>query len=319
MDSREGSERCDDGGGNAYAGAMTDWDLKKLRILRALDECGTVTAAAARLSMTPSAVSQQLSLLSRQLGAPMLEPYGRRVRLTSAARLVLRHADRVFGQLEQAEAELAGYLHGEAGEVRIGAFATAITGLVVPAVARLRESAPRLVVRLVEAEAAEAFELLACGEVDLSVSLSVRGSVAEDPRLVQIPLLDDPLDVALPVGHPLATAAGPRLAQLADDPWIFGGSGPWREITLGACADAGFVPERAHTAADWAAILAMVGAGLGVALVPRLLSRAGESPGVVVRALPADLPSRRVVAAVRVGTEQAPPLRRVLAEIVKSK
>ncbi|MDH6112089.1 DNA-binding transcriptional LysR family regulator [Kitasatospora sp. MAP12-15] len=294
---------------------MTEWDLKKLRILRALDEYGTVTAAAGRLNLTPSAVSQQLAVLSRQLGAPMLEPYGRRVRLTSAARLVLRHADRVFGQLEQAEAELAGYLHGEAGEVRIGAFATAITGLVVPAVARLRESAPRLSVRLVEAEAAEAFGLLACGEVDLSVSLSVRGSAAEDPRFVQVPLLDDPLDVALPVGHPLARAAAARLADLADDPWIFGGSGPWRDITLGACADAGFVPERAHTAADWAAILAMVGAGLGVALVPRLLSRAGESAGVVVRALPADLPSRRVVAAVRAGAERTPPLRRVLAEL----
>lgn len=297
---------------------MTEWDLKKLRVLRALDEYGTVTAAAGRLNLTPSAVSQQLAVLSRQLGVPMLEPYGRRVRLTSAARLVLRHADRVFGQLEQAEAELAGYLHGEAGEVRIGAFATAITGLVVPAVARLRERAPRLSVRLVEAEAAEAFELLACGEVDLSVSLSVRGSAAEDPRFVQVPLLEDPLDVALPAGHPLAAAGAARLSQLADDPWIFGGSGPWRDITLGACADAGFVPERAHTAADWAAILAMVGAGLGVALVPRLLSRAGESAGVVVRALPADLPARRVVAAVRAGAEQAPPLRRVLAELTMS-
>ncbi len=296
---------------------MTDWDLKKLRILQVLDECGTVTAAAARLCLTPSAVSQQLSVLARQLGAPMLEPYGRRVRLTPAARLVLRHADRVFGQLELAEAELAGYLHGEAGEVRVAAFATALTGLVIPAVVRLRSAAPGLTVRLVEAEAAEAFGLLAAGEVDLSVSLSVRGSTAADPRFVQVGVLDDPLDLALPAGHPLATAERPRLAQLADAPWIFGGHGPWREITLGACADAGFVPERAHTAADWSAILAMVGAGLGVALLPRLRATAAGA-GVVVRALPADLPSRRVVAAVRAGTEDAPPLRRVLAEIVKS-
>ncbi|MCX4747886.1 LysR family transcriptional regulator [Kitasatospora sp. NBC_01287] len=300
---------------------MTDWDLKKLRVLRALHECGTVTAAGARLNLTPSAVSQQLAALARQVGAPMVEPYGRRVRLTAAARLVLRHADRVFGQLEQAEAELAGYLHGEAGEVRVGAFATAITALVVPAVVRLRESAPRLAVRVVEAEAAEAVALLAAGAVDVSVSLNVRGSAGEDPRFVQVPVLDDPLDVALPLEHPWARREGLRLAELADEPWIFGGSGPWRDITLGACAEAGFVPERAHTAADWAAILTMVGAGLGVALVPRLLVGAGSiqgARGVAVRTLPADLPSRRVVAAVRAGTEQAPPLRRVLSEIVRS-
>ncbi|MFI9270163.1 LysR family transcriptional regulator [Kitasatospora sp. NPDC052896] len=305
---------------------MIDWELRKLLILRALDECGTVTAAAARLNLTPSAVSQQLATLARQLGAPMLEPYGRRVRLTGAARLVLRHADRVFGQLEQAEAELAGYLHGEAGEVRVGAFATAISGLVVPAVVRLRERAPRLVVRLVEAEAAEAVELLAAGEVDLSVSLNVRGSTAADPRFTQVAVVEDPLDVALAVDHPLAGASGLRLADLADQPWIFGARGPWRDITLGACADAGFVPERAHTAADWAAILAMVGAGLGVALVPRLLAGGGAGGGVgtgggggpvAVRALPVDLPSRRVVAAVRAGTGETPPLRRVLDEIVQ--
>ncbi|GAA4858995.1 LysR family transcriptional regulator [Kitasatospora terrestris] len=123
---------------------MTDWDLRRLRVLQALDECGTVTAAAGRLHLTPSAVSQQLAALGKQLGAPMVEPDGRRVRLTSAARLLLGHAERVFGQLEQAEADLAGYLHGAAGEVRIGAFATAIGALVVPAVRRLALDAPAL-------------------------------------------------------------------------------------------------------------------------------------------------------------------------------
>lgn len=302
---------------------MTDWDLRKLRVLQALDECGTVTAAAERLCMTPSAVSQQLSALAKQLGVPMLEPYGRRVRLTGAARLVLGHAGRVFGQLERADAELAGYRHGEAGEVRVGAFATAITGLLVPAIGRLREEAPQLSVRVAEAEAAEAYGLLAAGEVDLALSLAVPPPAgapragaprAGDPRFVRFPLLSDPLDVALPPGHPLAGAPGLRLADLAGEPWIYGAAGPWRDITLGACADAGFVPERAHTAADWSAILAMVAAGIGVALVPRLAS-AGRGGAAVVRALPADLPARRVVAAVRAGTEEAPPVRRVLAAL----
>ncbi|MEV6973464.1 LysR family transcriptional regulator [Kitasatospora sp. NPDC093806] len=299
---------------------MGEWDLRRLRVLRAVDECGTVTAAAERLHLSPSAVSQQLSALARQVGAPMLEPSGRKVRLTPAARLVLRHAAVVFGQLERADAELAGYLHGEAGEVRVGAFASAIGGLLVPAVSRLRAAAPGLTVRVVEAEAAEAVRLLAAGDVDLALSLAAGGSAGggqaagRAPGLVETVLLSDPLDVALPPGHPLTGAPGLRLADLAAEPWIYGAAGPWREITEEACAQAGFTPERAHTAADWTAILALVAAGLGVALVPRLAS-AGRGGGAVVRALPADLPTRRVVAVVRAGTERTPPLRRVLAEL----
>ncbi|MGW6917399.1 LysR family transcriptional regulator [Kitasatospora sp. NPDC054939] len=292
---------------------MGEWDLRRLRVLRALDECGTVTAAAERLCMSPSAVSQQLSALARQVGAPVLEPYGRRVRLTGAARLLLRHAELVFGQLERAEAELAGYLHGEAGEVRVGAFASAVGGLLVPAITALRAAAPQLAVRVVEADAAAAYRLLATGEVDLALSLAVHLPAA-DPRFRQSVLLSDPLDVALPPGHPLAGAPRLRLADLADEPWIYGADGPWREITLAACADAGFVPERAHTATDWTAILALVAAGLGVALVPRLAS-AGRPAGAVLRALPAEPPARQVVAAVRAGTEDVAPLRRVLAAL----
>ncbi|MCG7529496.1 LysR family transcriptional regulator, partial [Streptomyces sp. OfavH-34-F] len=117
---------------------MTEWDVKKLRILRTLRDRGTVTATADALLMTPSAVSQQLSNLAKQLGVPLLEAQGRRVRLTDAAHLVLRHAEAVFAQLERADAELTGYLRGEAGEVRVAAFATAVPALVVPAVQRLR-------------------------------------------------------------------------------------------------------------------------------------------------------------------------------------
>lgn len=121
---------------------MTEWDIKKLRILRTLAEQGTVTATAEALHMTPSAVSQQLTNLARQLGVALLEAQGRRVRLTDAAHLVLRHAEAVFAELERADAELAGYLAGDAGEVRIGAFSTAVPALVVPAVAALRRSHP---------------------------------------------------------------------------------------------------------------------------------------------------------------------------------
>ncbi|MBM9621565.1 LysR family transcriptional regulator [Streptomyces zhihengii] len=293
---------------------MTEWDIRKLRILRTLDERGTVTAAAETLRMTPSAVSQQLSNLSRQLGVPLLEADGRRVRLTGAARLVLRHAEEVFAQLERADAELAGYLRGETGTVRVAAFPTAVTALVVPAVLRLRAEHPGLDVRVREAEAAEAYELLSAGRADLALSLAAQAPTVRDPAFTLVPLLADPLDVALPADHPRASAEGLRLADLAGEPWIFGGSGPWSRITLTACEAAGFVPEQAHSAAGWTAILAMVEAGMGVALVPRMAA-AGRRRGVVMRVLAEDQPRRHVLAALRRGAEAAPGTARVLAAL----
>ncbi|MFH9211487.1 LysR family transcriptional regulator [Streptomyces globisporus] len=298
---------------------MTEWDVKKLRILRTLRDRGTVTATAEALLMTPSAVSQQLTNLARQLGVDLLEAQGRRVRLTDAAHLVLRHAEAVFARLERAEAELTGYLHGEAGEVRVAAFSTAVPALVVPAVRLLRaEDRPGPDVRVREAEAAQAYELLTAGEVDLALSLAAHAPTARDPRFSLFPLLVDPLDVALPVGHPLADASGLRLADLAADRWIFGGSGPWSEITTAACEAAGFVPEQAHSAAGWTAILALVEAGMGVALVPRMASREQRREGVVMRVLEADRPRRHVVAAARHGAESGPAVARVLAALTET-
>ncbi len=295
---------------------MTEWDIKKLQILRTLSERGTVTATAQALLMTPSAVSQQLTNLAKQVGVPLLEAQGRRVRLTDAAHLVLRHADAVFAQLELADAELAGYVRGEAGEVRIGAFSTAVPALVVPAVRQLREQAPGLEVRVREAEAAEAYELLAGGEVDLALSLAAHAPTARDPRFTRVPLLADPLDVALPAGHRLAERRSVRLAELSDEAWIFGGSGPWSEITTAACEAAGFVPEQAHSAAGWTAILAMVSAGMGVALVPRMA--ASTADGVVRVGIGGDRPRRHVVAAVRKGAESGPALARVLEALTEA-
>jgi DNA-binding transcriptional LysR family regulator len=278
---------------------MADWEIRKLQILRTLRERGTVTATAEALRMTPSAVSQQLANLSRQLGVELLRAQGRRVRLTDAARLVLRHAEAVFEQLERADADLAAYVHGDAGEVRVGAFSTAVPALVVPAVTALRATHPGIAVRVREAEAQEAYELLAAGDVDLALSLAAQAPTATDPRFTRVPLLADPLDVALPGDHPLARADGLRLADLAAEPWIFGGSGPWSDITRAACETAGFRPHQAHSAAGWTAILAMVEAGMGVALVPRMA--AVPRAGVAMRELRADRPVRHVVAAVRKG------------------
>jgi DNA-binding transcriptional LysR family regulator len=294
---------------------MKDWDLRKLRILRVLRDTGTVTAAAGALRMTPSAVSQQLTMLSKQIGTPVVEARGRGVRLTGAAHVLLRHAEVVFAQLERAGAELDGYATGEAGQVRIGTIATAINRLVVPAAELLRITEPAITLSVRETEAAEVFEELAAGEVDIAVSLAVDAPSARDPRFAMSALLADPLDIALPTGHPLAAVPGLRLSALSEEPWIFGIRGPWRDITLAACANAGFVPEQAHAAADWPAIFSLVAAGMGIALVPRMAIVGSWRQAVAVRPLDADRPVRRIVVAVRGGAEEAPLLRRVTAAL----
>ncbi|MCZ0972433.1 LysR substrate-binding domain-containing protein [Streptomyces albulus] len=150
----------------------------------------------------------------------------------------------------------------------------------MPAVQELRRTHPGLAVTVREAEAEAAYELLAEGSVDLALSLAAHAPTPRDPKFSRVSLLADPLDVALPAGHPLAAEPGLRLADLAGEPWIFGSSGPWSQITTTACENAGFVLEQAHSAADWSAIWAMVAAGMGVALVPRMAMAGGlRAPG----------------------------------------
>ncbi len=291
---------------------MVDLDVRKLRVLRELDERGTVGAVARALHLTPSAVSQQLAALSRETGVPLLEPAGRRVRLTGAARVLLRHAHEIFVQLEHVQSALAAYADGEVGEVRIAGFTTAHTGLVLPAVSRLRDSTPGLRLRLVEAEPDRAFALLVRGDVELVLALEAeRVPATTDSRFHRVPLLVDRLDVALPAGHRLAHARQVRLIELAQEPWIFGSDGACREIMLAACAAAGFTPEPAHALFEWSAVLAAVGLNLGVAMVPRLACPVSRDD-VVIRTLDADRPARHVFAAVRQGSQVAPHLATVL-------
>src|ERR671917_1143306 len=137
-------------------------DLRRLHVLRMLDEHGTVTAAAAALFLTPSAVSQQIRLLGRDIGVELLERVGRGVRLTPAARLLLGHTDRLYADWERVLAEVAAAPAG--GALRLCAFPTALAALVAPAAAELRGTTD---VELTEAGNAECFALLLAGGADI--------------------------------------------------------------------------------------------------------------------------------------------------------
>jgi DNA-binding transcriptional LysR family regulator len=290
-------------------------DLRRLRALRELSDRGTIAATADALHLTPSAVSQQLAVLEREVGQPLLEPNGRTVRLTPAATAVLAHADALFSEVERMDATLAALAGGAVGDVRTGAFSTAIRGLVVPVVAMLRERSPglRLVVR--DLEAPEVFDAIALGDLDVGISMDHSSAPSrDDERFARFDLMRDILDVALPAEHPLACREI-ELRDLADEDWIVPPDG-WscEDVIRVSCAAAGFSPRVAHRSHDWTAIMAMVGAGLGVAVVPRLAQDAPPE-GVVIRRLEGEPAARHLFVTCRRGAEEHPAVGAVIDAI----
>jgi DNA-binding transcriptional LysR family regulator len=210
-------------------------------------------------------------------------------------------------------AELAG---GERGRVRIGAFSTAIRGLIVPAVGLLRDRAPAVELVVQDLESPEVFDQLARGELDLAISMESDSAPRhDDERFTRTPLMRDLLDVALPEDHPLATEAEVPLAALASEPFVAPPRG-WscEDVIRVGCAAAGFSPVVAHRSADWTAVMALVGAGLGVACVPRL-AQDEPPPGVTIRPIVGDPPCRHLFIACRRGAEAHPALRAVVQAV----
>ncbi|GGM36296.1 LysR family transcriptional regulator [Longimycelium tulufanense] len=283
-------------------------DPRRLRVLRALADHGTVTAAARALYLTPSAVSQQLTALESEVGQPLLERRGRAVRLTAAGEILASHASAVLAQLERAEADLAACASGAVGRVTVASFATAITMVVAPAIAALRERAPKVEVLVRDAEGHASLPLLLAGEVDLAIAMDYRGAPrADDERVLRAPLYAEPFDAVLPADHRLAGAPEVALPDLAGEPWITPWPGnPVQDVVLLACENAGFAPRVTHSSDDFRAIAALAAAGVGVALVPRSALRGVALRRAVMRPVAGRPPTRRVFAAMRRGSERHP-------------
>lgn len=286
-------------------------DLRRLAVLRAVAHYGTVTAAAEAVHMTPSAASQHLRRLGRELDVSLLEPNGRRVRLTPAARSLLRHADRMETYWQEAEAELhAAASPGLRGELRMAGMPTAVSALLAPLTARLRRDEPELTVTLREAEPRECYDLLFSGETDLAVVEATEDSPPlNDGRFDQQTLLDDPYDLLTHAGHPLADRPGTTLGDLAGEQWIVGMCGTsCRQLVQSACNAAGFTPEVAHQAREWTVVATLVAHGLGIALVPRVTQLPSLPEAVRTPLTGADCPSRRFLSVIRSGSGDHPAL-----------
>ncbi|MFB7588827.1 LysR family transcriptional regulator [Streptomyces sp. NPDC056169] len=292
-------------------------DVRRMQILRAVVTSGSVTAAAAELGYTPSAVSQQVTALEREAGIALLERVGRGVRPTAAGLLLTQYTATVSRTLTEAEAALADLRAGRTGSLAVRYFGSVGPALVAPALARLRREHPGIRLDLTLLDAREALPEVARGDADVAIVIRPREDTAPGLRLVH--LLDDEYLAALPPGHPLAARRVLDLAELAAEPWV--GSepqGPCLDVVLAACAEAGFTPDFVAGSEDYATALGFVAAGLGVSLVPRLGTGGGRRTDVALRRVRNPRPVRAVQAAVREGAPGQPALTTLLEALAEA-
>jgi molybdate transport repressor ModE-like protein len=282
-------------------------DVRRMRVLREVAAQGSFSAAAEALSFTQSAVSQQVAALERESGTKLVERGTRGVSLTEAGRALVEHADAILARIEAAEEELAAIAGLRGGRLRLGSFQSAGATMLPRAVAEFHERHPAVELGMIEAEPDEASERLRAGEIDLALVYDFEplpGMLDEDLELAH--LIDDPYEVILPKGHRLAGRRTLRLADLAEDPWIAATPAcGCRQITERACMDAGFEPRVAFEADETLAAQALVAAGVGVTLLPRL-ALTTLHPGVEARSLRREAPVRRIWAASVAGGYHSP-------------
>ncbi|HEV2711982.1 MAG TPA: LysR family transcriptional regulator [Gaiellaceae bacterium] len=292
-------------------------ELKQLRVLAAVAATGSFSRAAARLNYTQPAVSRIVAALERELGAVLVERECRPVRLTDAGAALVRHADDVFAWLSSARAEIEAINHVEAGSVSLGTFSSAGTSFVVDALSEFRKRHPAVRVSIGEGSMPSALvRRVRAGDFDLAVVFDYPAAGEDIGAGLELHHLTDvPWDIVLHRSHRLTRRRRVRAADLADEEWLlpdFGPESPSLRLINRMCASAGFEPRVAFRVNDCHMNQALVAAGEGVTILPRLLLHPLH-PGVVARCVDDDPPTMRV-AAVRLPTRfLAPAVAKFLA------
>ncbi len=297
---------------------MVALDLRRLRFLREFEERGTLAAVAAALGYSPSTVSQQLALLEKDAGAPLLEKAGRGVRLNDAGRLLARHARVLLSAAEAAEADLAALAGDLRGAERAGGLQSAARRLLVPAVARMQADRPQVRVEIFELELEQALPGLRLGTVDLVIGDEYDGHPRPRPAGMRFAvLLEEPIKVVLPAAHPLAVPGGPvAISRLRGDVWTSSAEGTGHHaMVVGTCRTlGGYEPDVRHRSNDADVQLELVRATGAVALMPPLALPAGGDTGLAVRDLAEATLRRRLVTVTR-DTPPSPALTAFLSEV----
>jgi DNA-binding transcriptional LysR family regulator len=289
-------------------------DPRRLRLLLEFSRRGSMRAVADALGYTTSTVSQQLAVLAREAGATLIEPEGRRVRLTPAGRRLAEHAVTILAALEAARADLDPDTE-PAGTVRVAGFATAVRRSLVPVLGRLSSEHPAVHLQIHEHEPAEAFQLLAADEVDLALVYDYTlAPLAFDPALHVTPLWTASWELGVPAaddvgGATAADDAAAVFARFAGAEWIVNSRNTADEQVVRTIASlAGFKPRITHRADSLELVQDLILAGLGVGLLP---ANDPLARGVRLIALRRPQVALRSYAVTPPGRERWPPLRLV--------
>nr|WP_107450961.1 LysR family transcriptional regulator [Streptomyces sp. RTd22] len=283
-------------------------NLRRLVVLRELKHRGTLAAVASAMSYSPSAVSQQLTLLESEVGAPLLEREGRGVRLTPQAEILVARTEKALRELERAEAEIAASLRETSGTIKVAAFQTAMLALVPVALTWLRENHPRIRVEATQAEPDTSLPGLLTRDFDLVIDETFAGHArpARASEFEHHPLCEDPMRLATPA--PVSS-----LADLAERPWVMEPVGtPARAWATGMCHAAGFEPDVVYVSADMLVHARLVEEGHAVAFLPDMLWF-DRTPGLLLVGS-ADH-TRTVLATVRAGSGEHPLIQTFLTAI----
>jgi DNA-binding transcriptional LysR family regulator len=289
-----------------------EMDTRRLRLLLELSRRGSMRAVADELYLTTSTVSQQLAVLAREAGTPLLEPEGRRVRLTPAGRRLAEHAVTILAAVEAARLDLDPQAE-PAGELRVAGFATAVCRSLMPIAADLAASHPKVRLLIHEHEPAEAFALLAADEVDLALVYDYDLAPAEfDPGVHATPLWTAGWSLGVPA---VAAGSGPTGSSVAvferfrNHSWIVNSRNTADERVVRTLASmAGFEPAIAHRADSLDLVEDLIAAGLGVGLLPATRAARAARAGVALLPLTGPSVTLRSYLAVRRGRATWPPL-----------
>ena len=289
-------------------------DVKRLRVLREVSVRGSFSAAAESLAYTQSAISQQIAALERETGAVLVERNARGVRLTESGRALVRHADVILARLADAEAELEAIAGVRGGRIRLVSFPSAGATIAPRAIGAFRERHPGVEVTLEPREPHEGLDCVKNGDCDIAITVEAGFEPIVDKAIERHHLLDDPMYVLVPAGHPAARRSAIKLTDLAEDNWIMGTTGrcPDGLILLRACQAAGFEPRVAFQSDDYVAIQGFVAAGVGVCLIPDL-ALVTVRDDVVIRPLHGRPLHRHVIAATLAGGFVSPACTAMLA------
>ncbi|MGW1540381.1 LysR family transcriptional regulator [Streptomyces sp. NPDC002309] len=289
-------------------------DLQRLRALHAVSVHGTVGAAAVALGYTPSAVSQQIAKLERETRTVLLEREGRGVRLTDEAHQLVATAAELLAIVERAETDLEERRGLPAGRLTVAAFPSAARGLLPPVLADLAKRHPALDARLTEVDPHLSVDLVTKGAIDLAVAHDWDIAPLPAPAGVeQAAIGDDLCDLLVPADHPFASRTAVLRSELGGERWVCQPPGrvchDWLLRTL---RSVGHEPDIVHTAEENPTLVALVAAGLGVALIPRL--GRGPLPPDVAQVPLDPLPVRHLYALWREGASRRP----AIAETVRT-